>query len=93
MTGLNNYPFSTLLSNGRYPYPVTITGSGPSAPLWLPLAESATFSGWIGTNGFRVHDLRAERAGDRATITVDAPEHVRLVVVRIPDQMGRSGGG
>ena len=89
MTGMSRYPFSSLLADGRFPYPVTITGSGSSAPLWLPLAESTTVSGPIGANGFRVHDFRAERAGDRATIRVDAPRHVRLVVVRIPDQMGR----
>ena len=93
MTGVNRYPFSTLLNDGRFPYPVTITGSGRSAPLWLPLSESTTISGWIGPNGFRIHDFRAERAGDRATIRVDVPEHVRLVVVRIPDQMERGGTG
>ena len=38
---------------------------------------------------FRIHDFRAERAGDRATIRVDAPRHVRIIVVRIPDQATR----
>ena len=93
MSGLNRGPFSPRLGNGRFPYPVTISGSGASAPLWRPLAESATFSGLIGPNGFRIHDFRAERAGDRATIRVDAPEHVRLVVVRIPDQATRNAWG
>ena len=89
MTGLNRTPFSILLDDGRFPYPVTTGGSGPSAPLWLPLAEPTTITGPIGPNGFRIHDFRAERAGDRATIRVDVPEHVRLVVTRIPDQRER----
>ena len=91
MTGMNKTPFSMLLADGRFPYPVTITGSGRSARLWLPLAEPITVTGLIGPNGFRIHDFRAERAGDRAMIRVDAPEHVRLVVTRIPDQMEGSG--
>ena len=85
MTGMNRIPFSRLLSTGRFPYPVTITGSGEHAPLWLPLAEPTTITGSMGPNGFRIHDFRAERAGDHATIWVTAPEHVRLVVTRIPD--------
>ena len=91
MTGMNRIPFSRLLGTGRFPYPVTITGSGEHAPLWLPLAEPTTITGSMGPNGFRIHDFRAERAGDHATIWVTAPEHVRLVVTRIPDQMGRHG--
>ena len=89
MTGMNRTPFSTVLANGVYPYPVTREGER----LWRPLGEPIAIVGEMGANGFRIHDFRAERAGDRATIRVDAPEHVRLVVVRIPDQMGRSGSG
>ena len=46
MTMMNRLPFNTFfLSDGRYPYPVAITGSGPDAQLWLPLAEATTISG------------------------------------------------
>ena len=93
MTGMNQAPFSRLLGTGRFPYPVTITGQGQRAPLWLPLTEPTTITGSMGPNGFRIHDFRAERAGDRTTIWIAAPEHVRLVVTRIPDQMGRTGSG
>ena len=91
MTGFNHTPFSTLLSDGRFPYPVTTTGTGPEAPLWLPLAESTAIEGPIGHDGFRVYDFRASAAGDRATFRVGAPEHVRLIVTRIPDQMREEG--
>ena len=87
-TGLN-VGFSHLLHDGRFPYPVTTTGTGPETPVWLPLAELTTIEGEIGSDGFRVHDFRAEAAGDRAVFRVSAPEHVRLVVTRIPDQKER----
>ena len=87
MTGMNGFGFTHLLRNGRFPYPVTTTGTGPEAPIWLPLAESTLIEGEIGRDGgFRIHDFRAERAGDRATVRVSAPEHVRLIVTRLPDQ-------
>ena len=83
MTVMNGRGFSHLLENGRFPYPVTTTGTG----FWLPLAESTVIEGKIGRDGgFRIHDFRAERAGDRATIRVSAPDHVRLIVTRLPDQ-------
>ena len=89
MTGLNRGPFSSLLANGAHPYPVTTDGQR----LWRPLGEPIAISGEMGANGFRVHDFRADRAGEQAIILINAPAHARLVVVRIPDQMGRSGSG
>ena len=86
MTAMNNHGFPRTLQNGRFPYPVTTTGTGPSAQLWMPLAESTTITGPIGrAGGLRIHDFRAERAGDRATIRLSAPDHVRLIVTRLPD--------
>ena len=87
MTGINGPGFIHVLQTGRFPYPVTTTGTGREAPIWLPLAESTTITGPIGRDGgFRIHDFRAERAGDRATVRVRAPEHIRLIVTRLPDQ-------
>ena len=87
MTAMNYYGFSYVLQNGRFPYPVTTTGTGPSAQRWMPLAESTTITGPLGRDGgIRIHDFRAERTGDRATIRVSAPEHVRLIVTWLPGQ-------
>ena len=87
MTAMNYYGFSYVLQNGRFPYPVTTTGTGPSAQRWMPLAESTTITGPIGRDGgIRIHDFRAERAGDQATIRVSAPDHVRLIVTWLPGQ-------
>ena len=88
-TGLNGPLFSHLLADGRFPYPVTRTGTGRDAPVWLPLAESTMLEGEIGSDGFRIHDFRAEAAGDQAVFRVDAPRHIRLVVTRLPDQRER----
>ena len=90
MTGLNGRPFrSYVLTSSRFPYPVTLVGWGHGAPLWRSLAEPTTIAGLIGPNGFRVHDFRAESAGDKALLRVTGPRHVRLIVTRLPDQMGR----
>lgn len=90
MTGLNGRPFVPyVLTSSRFPYPVTTVGWGHGAPLWRSLAEPTTIAGRIGPNGFRVHDFRAERTGDKAVFRVTGPEHVRLIVTRLPDQMGR----
>ena len=87
MTVMNGVGFSHLLRNGRFPYPVTTMGTGSESPAWLPLAESTVIEGEIGRDGgIRIHDFRAERAGDRATIRLGAPEHVRLIVTWLPDQ-------
>ena len=90
MTGLGGAPFLPyVLTSSRFPYPVTTVGWGTSVPLWRPMAEPLTISGPIGPNGFRVHDFRAENAGDETFIRVDGPEHVRLIITRLPDQKGR----
>ena len=82
MTGMDKTPFSFLLSRGPFPYPVTLR----DRQLWLPLGEPVTIAGEMGPNGFRVHDFRADRAGEQAVIWISAPAHVVLVVTRIPDQ-------
>ena len=90
MTGLNGRPFIPyVLTSSRFPYPVTTVGWGHGAPLWRSLAEPTTIAGRIGPNGFRVHDFGAERAGDKAVFRVTGPAHVRLIVTRLPDQLGR----
>ena len=70
---------------GRYPWPVTTSGEGPDAPLWVPLGESRTMEREIRANGVQIYDLRASARGEGAIVEVGAPDHVSIVVVRIPD--------
>ena len=77
--------FCCLEEPGRYPWPVTTSGEGPDAPLWVPLGESRTMEREIRANGVQIYDLRASARGEGAILEVGAPDHVSIVVVRIPD--------
>ena len=70
---------------GRYPWPVTTSGEGPDATLWVPLGVSRTMEREIRANGVQVYDLRASARGAGAVIEIGAPDHVGIVVARIPD--------
>ena len=76
---------------GRYPWPVTTTGQGTSARLWVPLGLSRTMEGEIAATGIRVYDLRASARDEGAVLEIGAPDHVGIIVTRIPDlsQPGR----
>ena len=70
---------------GRYPWPVTTSGEGPDARLWVPLGSSRTIEREISAGGVQVHDLRASAGGEGAILEIGAPDHVGIVVARIPD--------
>ena len=70
---------------GRYPWPVTTSGEGPDARLWVPLGSSRTIEREIGAGGIQVYDLRASARGEGAILEIGAPDHVRIVVTRVPD--------
>ena len=70
---------------GRYPWPVTTSGEGPDARLWVPLGSSRTIEREIGAGGVQVYDLRASAGGEGAILEIGAPDHVGIVVARIPD--------
>ena len=70
---------------GRYPWPVTTSGEGPDARLWVPLGSSRTIEREISAGGVQVHDLRASTGGEGAILEIGAPDHVGIVVARIPD--------
>jgi hypothetical protein len=67
---------------GRYPWPVTTSGSGSSAVLTRPLT-TASYTGAIGPTGIRIHDFTSDGTGVGARLTVDTTVPVRLVVVRV----------
>ena len=71
---------------GRFPWPVTTNGEGSDAELWVTLGSAHTLQGAMGSNGLRVHDFRASASREAAIFHVNAPDDVRVVVVRIPDQ-------
>ena len=81
-TGLNikEHFFET---PGRYPWPVTATGE---TTLWVSLGVSRRLESQLAYNGLLIHDFRAAASGDTAAFRVEAPPHVRAIVVRIPDQ-------
>ena len=70
---------------GRYPWPVTTSGEGPDARLWVPLGSSRTIEREIRGGGVQVYDLRASAGGEGAILEIGAPDHVGIVVARIPD--------
>ena len=70
---------------GRYPWPVTTSGEGPDAPLWVPLGVSRAMEREITATGVQVYDLRASAPGEGAIIEIGAPDHVAIIVTRIPD--------
>ena len=70
---------------GRYPWPVTTSGDGPDARLWVPLGSSRTIEREFRAGGVQVYDLRASAGGEGAILEIDAPDHVGIVVARIPD--------
>ena len=76
---------------GRYPWPVTTTGEGPGATLWIPLGASRAIEGEITATGVQVYDLRASGGGEGAVLEIAAPDHVGIVVARVPD-LARPGG-
>ena len=43
---------------GRYPWPVTTSGEGPDATLWIPLGASRTMEREVTASGVQVYDLR-----------------------------------
>jgi hypothetical protein len=67
---------------GRYPWPVTTSGSGTGAVLTRPLA-TASYAGSLGPTGIRIHDFTSDGTGLGARLRVDSAEPVRLVVVRL----------
>ena len=75
---------------GRYPWPVTTTGAGPGATLWIPLGASRRIEGEITATGVQVYDLRAAAAGEGAVLEIAAPDHVGIIVTRVPD-LARAG--
>ena len=70
---------------GRYPWPVTTSGEGPDARLWVPLGSSRTIEREIRAGGIQVYDLRASARGEGAILEIGAPDHVGIVVTRVPD--------
>ena len=75
---------------GRYPWPVTTTGTGPGATLWIPLGDSRTIEREITATGVQVYDLRASAGGEGAILEIAAPDHVGIIVTRVPD-LARAG--
>ena len=71
---------------GRYPWPVTTSGEGPDATLWIPLGASRMMEGEVTANGVQVYDLRASARSEGGIVEIGAPDHVGIVVARIPDQ-------
>jgi hypothetical protein len=86
--GFRTYDFlslTTVLAGsppGLYPWPVTTSGSGTSAPLTRSF-ESARYTGSIGPTGVRIHDFTSNGTGTGARLTVETTVPVRLVIVRI----------
>ena len=61
-----------------YPYPVTATGSNPSASF-----ASGTWTGQIGNGGIRIHDFVSNGTGTGTDVTVQVDPPARVVVVRL----------
>lgn len=70
---------------GRYPWPVTTSGERPDARLWVPLGSSRTIEREIRAGSIQVYDLRASAVGEGAILEIGAPDHVGIVVARVPD--------
>jgi hypothetical protein len=86
--GFSTYDFLSLTTvlggspPGLYPWPVTTSGSGTSAPLTRSF-ESARYTGSIGPTGVRIHDFTSNGTGVGARLTVETTVPVRLVIVRL----------
>jgi len=89
--GFSTYDFVSLTASlftgssqppGRYPWPVTTTGSGAAA---IPARglESASYSGSIGPTGIRIHDFISNGTGVGARLNVSSTVPMRIVVVRL----------
>lgn len=78
----------SLNAPGRYPWPVTRTGSSDdTAVLWADLAVSRPYRGELTGSGVRFHDFRAAEIGASATFLVELGAEdfeVRVIVARIP---------
>ena len=85
-TGLNIEGGYFFRHDGRYPWPATMHGEGDQARLWVRLGVSRRVEGMLAQNGLRIHDFRAQQAGETAVIRIEGPDHARVVVVRLPDQ-------
>ena len=89
-----DFPMATeIFSNpdppGRYPWPVTITGEDDdtSVPA-AALAQTRSFTGWVGGSGVRVHDFEAMAEGAGAIFHAIVHPLVRVIVARIPKPPG-----
>lgn len=67
---------------GRYPWPVTTSGEGTDATLWVRSGVSPTMERAITANGVQVHDLPAAPRREGATLENGAPDHAAIVVAR-----------
>lgn len=85
-TGLNIEGGYFFRHDGRYPWPATMHGEGTEAQLWVRMGVPRRVEGMLAQNGLRIHDFRAEQAGETAVIRIEGPDHARVVVVRLPDQ-------
>ena len=50
---------------GRYPWPVTTSGEGPDAQLWIPLGHSHAMAGEVAETALRRY---AEATGTQLTV-------------------------
>ena len=74
---------------GRYPWPVTISGSDDSnAVSAADLAASRIFTGRVTSSGMRAYDFEATAEGAAAVFRVLAGSWVRMIVARIPKPPG-----
>jgi len=89
--GFSTYDFVSLTASlftasnqpaGRYPWPVTTTGSGAGATLARGF-ESASYSGSIGPTGIRIHEFVSNGTGVGALLNVSSTVPMRIVVVRL----------
>ena len=81
--------FSTPDPPGRYPWPVTISGSDDfDSRSAVDLAATARYSGRVTTNGTRIYDFEALSAGAAAVFRVTGNRRVRLIIARVPKPPG-----
>ena len=71
--------FKSGIPQTPYPYPVTASGSDPSAPL----GSDTTWSGPIGNAGLRIHDFVSNGTGSGAHLIVQADSPARVLVARL----------
>jgi hypothetical protein len=86
--GFSTYDFLSLTTvlgatpPGGYPWPVTTSGTGPSA-VHTRSFESGRYTGSIGPTGFRIHDFTSNGTGVGARLTAESVVPVRFVIVRL----------